>query len=398
VVRRTAWVDVAVLVGAGIVAAFQVGKVPPSIPLLHAQLGVDGVAAGWVLSIFSAIGAAGGIAFGQLADRVGRRHTALIGLMAIAVAGGFGAFSENVGTLLVTRVVEGFGFMSVAVAVPALIAAAATEADRRIALGFWASYLPVGSAIVLLASPLILGAGGWRLLWTVTSLAAALAGCVLALRIPPEVTVRLPKNAPKVPRAPFVSDVRAVLAARYPLIAGTAFGAYAASYFILVGFLPTILVAAGRAIGSAAVLTAVVVLANGCGNVCGGVASRRFPRALIILAGALALGAGAALVYVPGIPLVPQLIAATLASFVGGLIPGAVTAAVPQLAPEPRLIATTQGLVVQCAAIGQLTGPVVVAALGAAHGGTAGSAVLLILAALGAAMALLLRGEPSARC
>lgn len=390
-VRRTAWLDVAVLAGAGIVAAFQIGKVPPSIPLLRADLGVEGVAAGWVLSIFSAIGAAGGIAFGQLADRVGRRHTALIGLMAIAVAGGFGAFSENVGTLLVTRVIEGFGFMSVAVAVPALIAAATTEADRRIALGIWASYLPVGSAIVLLASPLILGSGGWRLLWTVTALAAALAGVAVALRIQPAAAATRERTA-------FASDVRAVLAARYPLIAGTAFGAYAASYFILVGFLPTILVAGGRAIGSAALLTAVVVLANGCGNVCGGVASRRFSRALIILAGALALGAGAALVYLPGIPIVPQLVAATIASFVGGLIPGAITAAVPQLAPEPRLIATTQGLVVQCAAIGQLAGPVAVAALGAAHGGLAGSAVLLVLAALGAAMALLLRGEPSARC
>ena len=395
-VRRTAWLDVAVLAGAGIVAAFQIGKVPPSIPLLRADLGVEGVAAGWVLSIFSAIGAVGGIAFGQLADRVGRRHTALIGLMAIAVAGGFGAFSENVGTLLVTRVIEGFGFMSVAVAVPALIAAAATEADRRIALGVWASYLPVGSAIVLLASPLILGDGGWRLLWTVTALAAALAGVAVALRIQPQPRVMVSLSNHE--RTAFASDVRAVLAARYPLIAGTAFGAYAASYFILVGFLPTILVAGGRAIGSAALLTAVVVLANGCGNVCGGVASRRFPRALIILGGALALGAGAALVYLPGIPLVPQLVAATLASFIGGLIPGAITAAVPQLAPEPRLIATTQGLVVQCAAIGQLAGPVAVAALGAAHGGVAGSAVLLILAALGAAMALLLRGEPSARC
>jgi MFS family permease len=382
---RTAWPQVAVLVAAGIVAAFQIGKVPPSIPLLRTELGVDGIVAGWVLSIFSAIGAVGGIGFGQLADRVGRRQTVLIGLVAIAIAGGIGAFSENIPTLLVTRTIEGFGFMSVAVAMPALIVASSSGPDRRVALGLWSGYLPTGSAIVLLAAPFILEHGGWRLLWTVTALAAALAGVAVAQTLRPLPEVRAE-------RRPFRSDVRSVLAARYPLIAGIGFGAYAASYFILVGFLPTILVGAGTTVGNAALFTALVVLANGCGNVSGGVASKRFPRAGVMLAGALAMGVGGAFVYLP-IPLVPRLIAAVLAAFIGGLIPGVITAAVPQLAPEPRLIATTQGLIVQCSAIGQLTGPVAVAALGAAHGGSAGSAVLIALAAVGVVMAVLLRGS-----
>ena len=46
----TAWPVLALTVGAGVAAAFQVGKVPVALPLLRAELGLDLVTAAWVLS------------------------------------------------------------------------------------------------------------------------------------------------------------------------------------------------------------------------------------------------------------------------------------------------------------------------------------------------------------
>jgi hypothetical protein len=65
-------------------------------------------------------------------------------------------------------------------------------------------------------------------------------------------------------------------------------------------------------------------------------------------------------------------------------------ASVPAYTPSPRLLATTQGLIVQGSAAGQLVGPVVVAALGGLHGSLAAAFAMLAYAALpfGAAAAL----------
>jgi cyanate permease len=389
---RTRWGDIAILVAAGVIASFQIGKVPPAIPLLRVDIGLESSTIGWALSIFAAIGAIAGIAFGQLADRLGRRRMALVGLACIACASFAGAETTSVVMFLCTRVLEGFGFMSTAVAVPSLIAAASGSiADRRLALGLWSSYIPSGSAIVMLSAPWFLAHGGWRGMWIATSLAAVIVGLLCASR------AHIAPPPTSVVKGNLIADVRAVLAAGYPVLAAVAFGAYAASYFILAGFLPAIMVASGRDIGSASLLSAIAVIANGLGNVSGGVATRYVARLPVMLVGASALAIGGAVVYLPAVDVPIKVLAATIAAFLGGMIPGTIMSVIPVLAPQTRLIATTQGLVVQCSSIGQLTGPVIVATLGAARGGVVGSTVMLGLGALGSLAALALARSPLAR-
>ena len=57
----TPWGLVGLLVAAGIVAAFHVGKVPPSIPSIREQLGASLSQAGWLLSMVNLITALGGL-------------------------------------------------------------------------------------------------------------------------------------------------------------------------------------------------------------------------------------------------------------------------------------------------------------------------------------------------
>ena len=59
--RRTPWSLVGLLVVAGAVAAFHVGKAPPSVPSLRAELGASLRQAGWLISTVSLITAAGGM-------------------------------------------------------------------------------------------------------------------------------------------------------------------------------------------------------------------------------------------------------------------------------------------------------------------------------------------------
>ena len=70
--RRSDWWRIGVLLLAGVVCAMQIGKVPPALSLLRADLGVDLVASAWILSMFSAVGALSGSVAG--ASRTAWEH------------------------------------------------------------------------------------------------------------------------------------------------------------------------------------------------------------------------------------------------------------------------------------------------------------------------------------
>ncbi len=77
---QTPWGHVFLYVGAGIVAAFQVGKAPPLLPAIRADLGIDLFLAGWILSTVNITGLFLGSAAGAVADRFGYRRLLLTGL------------------------------------------------------------------------------------------------------------------------------------------------------------------------------------------------------------------------------------------------------------------------------------------------------------------------------
>ena len=384
----TLWPHVIVLLLAGIVAAFQVGKVPPSLVFLHAQFGISPLTAGWILSIFAAIGALTGIVFGQLADQLGARRTVIGGLASIAIASALGAACTSVAPLLLTRVFEGFGFLAVAVGMPPLIASLTVPGDRRIALGLWSSYMPLGIAAALVSAPWIIAVGGsWRALWIVAAVLAVIATLAVALliHITPE----------KKPHANLVANVRTVLAARSPFAAGVAFGAYAATYFAIAGFMPTIIMATGASVATAAWLSAFIAIVNGGGNILAGVAARHASRFTILATGFVVVAIGGSLFYLTGLPLPVRIAGVAIGVFAAGMVPGTVSGSIVALAPTPQLIGTTQGLAQQLSSVGQLISPPLIALVGAERGGIAGAGVIVALAIVGlAASGVLQRTAP----
>ena len=134
---RTPWPLIALLVAAGVVAAFHVGKMPPSIPSIRAELDASLRQAGWLLSTINLVTALGGMAIALTADRFGHRRLVLLGTGLCAVASLFGAFAVDVDLLLVTRVIEGLGFIAVTVAAPTLLLRICTPASQRITMAIW---------------------------------------------------------------------------------------------------------------------------------------------------------------------------------------------------------------------------------------------------------------------
>jgi MFS family permease len=388
----TDWPRVWLLVAAGVAASFQVGKVPPALPAVRADLGMGLVAAGWVLSLFNLLGVVAGSMIGALASGWGERRAVLAGLAVVAAASAAGAAAPGAAWLLATRFIEGAGFLVVVIALPALIARAAAPADLKLAFGLWGAYMPVGTATMILLAPwFIAGLGGWRGLWLANAVLVAAMAAVLAVATAGTPLARR-VTAARATAAGLLSDLHRTVTAAGPILLAVAFGAYTLQYLALTGFLPTIYGEGGFTPAAAAQLTALVVILNAFGNMLGGALLHRgLPRwALIAVAsGFMALST---IVTYANVAFVWRYAACLAFSLVGGLLPTSVLGGTAALTPERRLVPIVNGLVVQGSNIGQVLGPPAVAALAAATGGWRLSPLVFLAAgAVGVAAALRLR-------
>jgi MFS family permease len=380
---RSDWPRIWVLLLAGVVCAMQIGKVPPALPLLSADLGVDLVASAWILSMFSAVGALSGSVAGAFADRLGARRVTVASLLVMALAAATGGGAHSAALLLVSRALEGAGFVVTVVAIPSLLTAAAIEPDRRFVPSLWGAYMPVGIAVALAAAPPILSALGWRWWWELN--AALLAALALALAWSNARAhsgrTRYAEQLPSLFRASLLRPGTRLLALM--------FACYAFQFLAIMGFLPTILQQRGLSSGAAGGLTALAVIANAAGNLSAGwLFTRGATPRLLMCSGIAVMVVAECVVFSRALPAWLQYFGAVAFSAVGGLVPASIFTAIPRVAPADAR-STTMGIVVQASHIGQLLGPPTVALVAAMVGGWHASPLVLVpVAAIGLAAAL----------
>ena len=386
--RETRWGFVVLVVAVGMIAAAFVGKAPPALPDMRAELGLGLVVAGWVVSIFSAMGMTLGMAAGLFADTFGHRRLVVFGLLALIAGGVLGSLADGAATLLATRFLEGLGFVATIVAAPSLIARTTAPRDMRLALGFWSIFMPAGSALTMVLSPLALAPFGWRGLWLMVAAAAALLAVAMTLagrdivmptagrRTSPWQSIRLATSRPG------------------PWLLATSFTAYTLQWIPLMVWLPSFLVEE-RSMGvfGAALLTALVVAFNVPGNLLGGwLLHRNVARWFLIAAASAVMGLSALGIFSDAVPDLVRYALCLLFSAAGGLLPAAVLAAGPVHAPTPGHIGVTNGLFIQGSNTGQVFGPPIVAAIVASTGDwQSASGFMVACAAAGVVLALAVR-------
>ena len=372
-----------------------VGKVPPALPLLREQLGLTLVQAGWVSATLNTLAVFASLAVGLLTVRLGALAMVLGGLSLGAAASLAGTAAGSFGSLVASRVVEGAGFMAVAIAGPGLVSAASGAAQRRFALGLWSAYLPAGAGLALALSPLLLPAGGWRALW-LASAAALLLAAALTWRQRGHYAAAAGGT-----HANQLLPALAVLRQAAPWWLALAFGAWALQHFALIIWLPTFLTEQrGLTPAPVALLTCAMLLANVPGNLIGGTLLQRgWSRGRMIAAANLVTGGCAIGIFATSWPDALRYTLCIVLSFVGGLIPSSVLSSSAALARTPQQIGVLQGLLMQGSQLGQFVGTPLIAAVVAATGDwTSARGVMAAAAALGVALGLLVaRGEPEQR-
>ncbi|MDF3073658.1 MAG: transporter [Alphaproteobacteria bacterium] len=373
IASRTLWPDVWLFTLAGIVAAFHIGKVPPALPALRAELDFGLAAAGWVLSTINLIGMTMGMVAGLLSDRIGARRALLGGLAVLALADFVGSFASSVTAILLGRFIEGVGLFAVVVSAPPLILRATTTNDQKLTMGLWGCYMPAGTAVMMLVAPSLLHAVGWRGLWIANGGLALL--CLLALVWRGERRLGFARAAHR----PLWHSVRETFARPGPLLLAASFGTYAFAYLALTGFLPTYMVEQrGVDAATAGLLTAAVVAANIIGNLASGpLQARGASRWLLIAAAAASMALCSLAVFDEANSDLRRYLACLIFSAAGGMAPAALFASVPHNAPRASLIATTSGLMMQGSNTGSTLGPPILALLVTWTGGWQAGAWLL---------------------
>jgi cyanate permease len=360
---------------AGVVAAAQIGKGAAALPVLQSDFGLSPTAGAWWLSIMSAIGAVAGAALGWAGQGLGYRREVQLGLTAIVLANAAGAAVDSTGWLLAARVGEGLGFVLVILGAPGLLTEVSAPEHRRLVLGAWGAYMPVGSGLAALLVPLAISAVGWRGTWLIDAGLAAVALLAVSRWVPAGPARRRPSGEAllQAVRSPGVVCV-AVL-----------FVLYAGQYLTVLGLLPSLVVSGtGASLTTAGVLSGVAFLVNAPGNLLGAFLQQRLvARWALVVAGGVCMAITVWGVHDPALPLAARVGSVLAFSFTAGVVPSAFFSGLAAMTSGTTAVGAAVGLQTQGSGLGQLlVPPLVVAAGTAVPSWTTRPLVLSCLAAL----------------
>lgn len=153
-----------------------------AINTIRDQFGLSAQQAGLVSSFTLAFAAVGGIAFGILADRIGRARSLIYSILIYSIASGGTALSWNLGSLLFWRAIVGIGLGAEWSAGAVLVSETWPAEHRAKAVGIMHSGWALGYMLAAGVTAVVLPRFGWKALF-LTGLVPALFAVLLRRKL-----------------------------------------------------------------------------------------------------------------------------------------------------------------------------------------------------------------------
>ena len=403
--KKKAWAVMLAVFFASIASAVNQFKVPPAMQHLMADLGLDMVSAGWTMSVYSVAGLVLAIPAAFILRRWGLKITGTAAMGCTVAGAVLGALAPSATVMMAARMLEGTGMGVIAIIAPAAISAWFPARERGMPMGIWATWVPVGNVIMFNVAHPLMDAFGWRAVWWFGAIFATVSLVVYAL----VVTEPQAEGAVAGPEAAVSPLPRAVAGAQAsesapPAAAGSfgpallnvdswllalIFACFAFSLLSYNTWAPAYLMdTLGMEPARAAFAASMVFLAGIPGNLFAGWMLNRagHPHRLLVAAFlvstilfAWSFRLDAAFVVVPYM---------LVLGFLTNIIPTIEFTLAPESMPLPSLAGLGLAILAVGSGTGILLGPPVLGALLSARGWAAGSVLLVLVMAVGLALAL----------
>ena len=165
-VPAKAWMIVLALFITGIAMAFAQNKVMPIIGLVQTDLSVGAGVAGWISSIFTLMGIVLAFPAVGLVRKWGIFKSGFISIIFTLVGSVIGYFAPEQYTLLISRIIEGFGLGLISIVAPSCINMWFPPEKRGLPMGIWSSWQMVAIASGFLFTSYIIGPDSqWKNMW-----------------------------------------------------------------------------------------------------------------------------------------------------------------------------------------------------------------------------------------
>ncbi len=338
----TRWAAIATLLVAGLFSAAQFGKFTLTLDQLAL---VYGSAAGFIVSIVGIVGIMFGAVGGAHVARFGLKRAMIWALAAGAALSLMQVSLPNLPIMVALRIAEGFSHLAIVIAAPTLMSGLASNTDRPVVMGIWASFFGVALAILALVTPVLLAIGGVPAVLVFHGIGTGLMAVFVARIVPDD-------SPQDVQVKPFWAEHVAIYGTPRAVIAGGGFVFYTILYIALIAVLP-------NALEFKASQTAILPLVSLIGTFGAGYVARSVaPPAITIT------GFGCLIVTFIWCAVAPGLGPAIAIFLSAGLIPGACFATIPHFNATLAQRARATGAIAQLGNVGTTTGtPIFVAAL-----------------------------------
>jgi MFS family permease len=358
-VPRYAWVILFVVFLASVAAPLNQSKVPPLMPVLMEAFQLNLSQAGMLMSFFALTGLILALPAGIATQKLGAKVAGLVAMGCLVIGSAWGALSDDAGSLLASRVVEGVGMGLIAVVAPASIAMWFPREKQGTPMGIWATWVPVGNVIVYGLAPTLGLSIGWQAVWWVGAGFAMVAFVLygMLMRSPPSLASshELGHAGPTGDAPP---KLRAALANRNIWLLALEFGCLTLVFTGFGTFFPTFLAEErGYSLAQAALiasLSTIVVLGSAplAGWLSDRIGSRRLVFAIpfLVVAGMMSLP-----FTLTGWMLHAFMI---LLGLIAGAVPTATFAAAPEVMGNPRLASIGLAVVALGQSLGMVIGPI----------------------------------------
>lgn len=334
---------------ATVIAANQF-KVPTIMNDVAAAFNMTESQAPWLMSIFTMVGIFLAIPTGGLAQKFGPKVMVVAAAIFIGLGSLVGAFSSSASMLILSRGIEGIGFIFATVCGPLAIARYVEPSKVGFATGIWATWVSLGQISAFNITPAMFGSMSISNIWIVYGVAAVVMAALLQLVVKGNYGNVVSSTGPKV-------KFSAIFGKKNLILLCLAFITFNFVFMSGLTFAPTYLENTGMMTKSAAAFAVSIPMIisifsspvfGKLSDMMGGGHKKLLLLGLIVLGPSIALlfSTSTTLVYLGGI----------LFGAIGMGVPAMILGSVGEVAENPELMGPAMGLMMTCQNLGMFLG------------------------------------------